>query len=59
MKLKQLLGDTQPQMNSLSSLDYFGDRELGMLAAEVLEQARAAPEQHGHEMDRDLIRPWL
>ena len=36
-------------------LDHPGCLELDVFAAEVLEHSGAAPEEHGHEVDPDLI----
>src|SRR6266496_2440594 len=47
--------DPESQMDRSSSLDHLGCLELDMLAPEVLEQSRAAPEQHGYEVNPDLV----
>src|SRR6266571_41018 len=47
--------DSVPQMSGRRGIDHLTGFEPDMLTAEVLEQPGTAAEQHGHEVDLDLL----
>ena len=49
------LDDAEAQVRRRTRLDYLDGLELDVLSAQVLEHLGAAPEQHRHEVDGDLV----
>ena len=52
------LHDAEPHVDRLGSLNHFETFKRNVLAVQALEQARAAAEQHGDEVDKDFVNEF-